>query len=99
MNDYQRSILVTNDVIVVILNFAANGGVVIALLMTKFLRNTYLCQNNPCRLLVGSELCMIAIFRNVYTQKQNAESAAGIFCIKKLTWIISLISCENSLLQ
>lgn len=42
MNDYQRYILVTTDVIVMMLNFAANGGVVIALLMTKFLRNTSL---------------------------------------------------------
>ena len=42
MTDYQRYILVTIDVIVMILNFTANSGVVIALLMTKFLRNTSL---------------------------------------------------------
>ena len=63
MNDYQRYILVTTDVIVMMLNFAANGGVVIALLMTKFLRNTSLIL---LFLLSVSDICLALITQTLF---------------------------------
>ena len=42
MTDYQRYILVAFDVLIMVLNFLANFGVFISLLMAKFLRDTSL---------------------------------------------------------
>ena len=42
ITDNQRYFLVTFDLLVLILNFTANSGVIIALVMAKFMRNTSL---------------------------------------------------------
>lgn len=67
MTDYQRYILVTFDVIVMILNALANSGVIIVLLMTKFLRNTsllllfFLSVSDICLALITQTLFVILI--------------------------------------
>ena len=67
MASYQRYILVTIDVIVMILNFVANSGAVIVLFMTKFTRNTslillfFLSISDICLALITQTLFAILI--------------------------------------
>ena len=42
ITDNQRYFLIAFDLLVLILNFIANSGVIIALVMAKFMRNTSL---------------------------------------------------------
>ena len=64
MTDYQRYILVTFDVIVMILNVVANSGVIIVLLMTKFIRNTSLLL---LFFLSVSDICLALITQTLFT--------------------------------
>ena len=67
MTNYQRYILVTIDVIVMILNFVANSGAIIVLFMTKFVRNTslilmfFLSISDICLALITQTLFAILI--------------------------------------
>ena len=69
MTDYQRYILVAFDVIVMLLNVVANSGVIIVLLMTKFLRNTsllllfFLSVSDICLALITQTFFAILIGR------------------------------------
>ena len=67
MTNYQRYILVTVDVIVMILNFLANTSVIMVLLMTNFIRNTslillfFLSISDTCLALITQTLFAILI--------------------------------------
>ena len=67
MANYQRYILVTVDVIVMILNFLANTSVIMVLLMTNFIRNTslillfFLSISDTCLALITQTLFAILI--------------------------------------
>ena len=67
MTNYQRYILVTVDVIVMMLNFLANTSVIMVLLMTNFIRNTslillfFLSISDTCLALITQTLFAILI--------------------------------------
>ena len=63
MTNYQRYILVTIDVIVMILNFVANSGAIIVLFMTKFVRNTSLIL---MFFLSISDICLALITQTIF---------------------------------
>ena len=67
ITNYQRYILVTIDLIMMILNFVANSGVIIVLSMTKFFENTsfillfFLSISDICLALITQSLFAILI--------------------------------------
>ena len=111
MTNYQRYILVATDVIVMILNFAANSSVIIVLVMRKFIRNTslillfFLSISDTCLALITQTLFAILIGK--YSEKSYCtfEMIVQFFAIllthtsvyNSLYWIRSI--CTHAFLK
>ena len=87
ITNYQRYILVTIDLIMMILNFVANSGVIIVLSMTKFFENTsfillfFLSISDICLALITQSLFAILIGKYFERSHCTFEMIVQFFAI------------------